>query len=369
MTVIRPPEGSYLLPPGLSEESFDVDTRLGRANLLALLYGAVTSVNRQKPEIADLLLLISGPVTYFYSPGGGIPWDEVREVFIHPVNLKNIGFSDGLGSLPLKTLFVKTLAGDMERAGFSLSAGPASLAVPELQDLRITVYSPVEAGYITTLWDVLDPATSIAIGPAEGLQWLRETIGLLPDKRTRLAGQFINDAKGHAAAGDLHRACRPLAGAAQVLGRIRLRGEIVQGCKTGGADIQKFRRFLDDIEEALATLDGLWRHHAGSLARTVPALPLEPISITLRELEVGDFSALCRDLGAVCIATKCGDTVIISLDKHELERRASTLGTENVLNFSIFFAEVPVPVPADAGRFFRIRDADGTLRYYELREE
>ncbi len=52
----------------------------------------MSAINNEKEEIADLILILSGPVTYFYRPGGGIPWEEIREVFIHPLNLKNVGF-------------------------------------------------------------------------------------------------------------------------------------------------------------------------------------------------------------------------------------------------------------------------------------
>jgi len=48
MVVVRPPKGSCILPPGLCEESFDVDTFLGRANLLSVLFNAVSAVNREK---------------------------------------------------------------------------------------------------------------------------------------------------------------------------------------------------------------------------------------------------------------------------------------------------------------------------------
>ena len=46
MVVVRPPLESYVLPPGLVEESFDVDTGLGRLNLLSLLFNVVSAVNR-----------------------------------------------------------------------------------------------------------------------------------------------------------------------------------------------------------------------------------------------------------------------------------------------------------------------------------
>jgi hypothetical protein len=48
MVVVRPPDETYMLPPGLQEESFDTDARLGRVNLLSILFNTVSAVNREE---------------------------------------------------------------------------------------------------------------------------------------------------------------------------------------------------------------------------------------------------------------------------------------------------------------------------------
>ena len=377
MVVVRPPHGSYLLPPGLCEESFDADTHLGRANLLTILFAAVSAVNEKKALISDLLLILSGPVTYFYRPGGFIPWAQIPTLFVHPLNRKNVGFRYSWGSLQLTGPLVDALVRELERAGFTVGTGPSSFTVEELGGTRITVYNPVEAGFSASLWDVFDPGTSIYIGPPEHLAWLQETIALLPDKRTTLAAQFLNDARTAAASGDLRQACRPLAGAAQVLGKIRLRADIVDACEKKRFGTRACGRFLAEAEEARATIDALWRYQAREPAiltgagGAVGAAPLEPVSITIGELEAGEFTALCRDLGIVCIAAKSGDAVTVSLDKRDLEQKAGERGTDTVPQFSVFFDEVTgAALPdGDQDRLFRVRDPDGTVRYYDLRKE
>jgi len=89
------------------------------------------------------------------------------------------------------------------------------------------------------------------------------------------------------------------------------------------------------------------------------------------ELEAGEFTALCQDLGIVCIAAKSGDAVTVSLDKRDLEQKAGERGTDTVPQFSVFFDEVSGPALADRDkdRLIRIREADGTVRYYDLRKE
>jgi hypothetical protein len=89
------------------------------------------------------------------------------------------------------------------------------------------------------------------------------------------------------------------------------------------------------------------------------------------ELETGEFTALCQGLGIVCIAAKSGDAVTVSLDKRDLERRAGELGTEKVPEFGVFFEEVAGAdlSERDRDRLIRIREADGTVRYYDLRKE
>ena len=369
MVVVRPPAGSYILPPGLQEESFDIDTRLGRVNLLSLLYKAVSAVNQKKEEIAELLLILSGPVTYLYRPGGSIPWEEIGEVFVHPLNLKNVGFRNDWGSLGLTGPLMEAFVKELELSGFTPVSGPSSVTVRELGGTRITLYNPVEIGFSVSLWDVLDPGTSMYIGSPDDLKWLQGMIAFLPDKRTTFAGQFVNEARRYAASGDLRRACRPLAGAAQVLGKIRLRGGILRACGKERTSVRTFRRFLREVEAAQKTIDALWRYHAGGAGKLPGVVPLEPVSITIGELEVDEFTAMCRNLGIVCIATKTRDAVTISLDKHDLECRAGRLGTDRIPLFPVFFEEVAGQELAerDRDRLIRIRDPGGTVRYYDLK--
>ncbi|MDD1699761.1 MAG: hypothetical protein LUQ04_03090 [Methanoregula sp.] len=371
MVVVRPPGESYILPPGLQEESFDIDTRLGRVNLISILFSVVSTINRKNEEIADLVLILSGPVTYFYRPGGGIPWEEIHEVLIHPLNLKNVGFRYNWGSLTLTGPLINALARELELSAFTLETGPSSVTVSELGNTRITLYNPVEIGFSASLWDILDPGTSIYIGSPENLKRLQGMIAFLPDKRSTLAGQFINDAKRYAASGDFRRACRPLAGAAQVLGKIRLRGEILQAFGKKRAGTRTFGRFLRELESAQRTIDALWRYQAQDGKLLPGTVPLEPVSITIGELEVGEFTALIRDLGIVCIARKTADAVTISFDKHDLEQKAGERGTGGIPQFSLFFEEVTGPDLNGAHRdqLFRIRDTNGTMRYYDLKKE
>ena len=350
MVVVRPPDKSYILPPGLQEDSFDADTHLGRVNLLSILFNVVSAINQKNEEIANLLLVLSGPLTYFYRPGGGIPWEEIRTIFIHPLNLKNIGFRNDRGSLGLTGPLMSALVKELELSGFTLGTGPSSVTVRELGGTRITLYNPVEIGFSASLWDTLDPGTSIYIGSPENLKRLQGIIAFFPDKRTALAGQFINDAKRGGASGDFRGACRPLAGAAQVLGKIRLRAGILNACGKERFGARTFGRFLREVETARKTIDVLWRYHAGDAGKLPGVVPLEPVSITIGELEVGEFTALCRDLGIVCIAAKSGNEMTISLDKHDLERQANWLGTDKLPQFPVFFEEVTGPDRADGNR-------------------
>ena len=371
MVVVRPPLESYVLPPGLVEESFDVDTGLGRLNLLSLLFNVVSAVNRGNEQTADLVLILSGPVTYFYRPGGGIPWEEIKEVLIHPLNLKNVGPRFDWGSLRLTGPLMQALVRELEESGFTLGSGTSSVMVRELGGTRITLYNPVEVGFSASLWDILDPGTSIYIGSPENLKLLQGLIAFLPDKRTTLTAQFINEAKRRAAAGDFRGACRPLAGAAQVMGKIRLRAEILHACRSTRFGVRTFRRFMKEVETEQKTIDALWRYQAGEAGRIPGTDPLEPVSITTGERKAGEFTSLCRDLGIVCIASKTGDNVTISFDKHDLEQNAGRLGMGQLPQFSVFFEEVAVPDPADPGRdrLVRIRDRSGTVRYYDLKKD
>ncbi|HUW85371.1 MAG TPA: hypothetical protein VMV55_00700 [Methanoregula sp.] len=371
MVVVRPPNESYILPPGLGEESFDADTRPGRVNLLSILFTVVSTINRKNEEIADLLLILSGPVTYFYRPGGGIAWEEIREVLIHPLNLKNVGFRYDWGSLRLTKPLMNALTKELELSGFTLKTGPSSVTVRELGNTRITLYNPVEIGFSASLWDILDPGTSIYLGSQKNLKRLQGMIAFLPDKRTTLAVQFINDAKRYAASGDFRYACRPLAGAAQVLGRIRLWGEILQAFGKNRLGTRTFDRFFHELETARGMIDALWRYQAGNGRKLPGTVPLEPVSISIGELEVGEFTALIRDLGIVCIARKTGDAVTISFDKHDLEQKAGELGMGQLPQFSLFFEEVTGPDLPEANRdqLIRIQDTGGTVRYYDLRKE
>lgn len=355
---MRPPAPSCLLPPGLMEESFDVDSSLGRINVLTILYNTVSAVNRNHERIAQLILILSGPVTYFYKPGGGIPWEEIGELTIHPLNLKNVGVYEGGGTLSLTRHITTALDLELSRSGFTVAA---HRSITELGGARITVYNPVEIGFSSSLWDTLDPATAIYIGSPGDIRWLKDAIAFLPDKRTRRAGEFENDARSLAATGDLRGACRSLAGAAQVLGRVRLRSEIVQACGISGSSRQ-VGSYIKKTSKAREALDALWRYHAGD-QESIAGVPLEPVSITLPYSETGDFIALCRELGIVCVATRNGDVATISLDKRELERRA----THPVPAFLAFFEEVTV-LNGDTSRLFRIRDKSGILRYYDFKK-
>jgi len=395
MVVVRPPQGSYVLPPGLCEESFDAESRLGRVSLLAALFNVVSAVNEAKAPISDLVLVLSGPLTYFYRPGGFVPWAQIPEVPVHPVNRKYVGFRESWGSLALTDPLMDAFVSELERSGFTLHLDPPSVTVEELGGTRITLYNPVEAGFTASLWDVFDPGTAIYVGPPGTPAWVQETIALLPDKRTTIAAQFLNDTRTTALSGSLRKACRPLAGAAQALGKIRLRADIVGACERKRFGARTFGRFLAEAEEARATIDALWRYQrglpagrtgtggAGGVPRnagpggapgrvTIPGKPpLEPVSITIGELETGEFTALCQDLGIVCIAAKSGDAVTVSMDRRDLERSLGELGTDRVPEFSVFFEEVAGSDLAerDKDRLIRVREPDGTVRYYDLRKE
>ncbi|MDD1711777.1 MAG: hypothetical protein LUQ69_01255, partial [Methanoregulaceae archaeon] len=56
--VARPPEDSVLLPQGLIEESFDIETARGTVNLLTILHDVLMSVNTQHPASADLIFVL-----------------------------------------------------------------------------------------------------------------------------------------------------------------------------------------------------------------------------------------------------------------------------------------------------------------------
>jgi len=369
MVVVRPHAESYILSPGLSEESFDTDTRLGRVNLLTSLFNAVSTINQTKKDTSDLILVLSGPVTYFYRPGGGIPWEEIHIIHVHPINLKNVGFREDWGSLRLTGPLREALAGELERSGFTLETGPSSFTVRELEGTRIKIYNPVEIGYSSTLWDILDPGTSIYIGSPENLKRVQGLIAFFPDKRTSFAGEFIYDAKRYAEEGDLKHACRPLAGAAQVLGKIRLRGEIVNRCGERVA-ARTYTRYLHEVETAQKTIDALWRYHRGDYGESPGLVALEPVAITIRDVEVGEFTSLCQDLGIVCIVAKTKDATTVSLDKNDLERRVAELGTDKLPHFPVFFEEVnasdlPEKKPES---LVRVEHAKGKVRYYDLKK-
>jgi hypothetical protein len=371
MVVVRPPEDSYILSPGLVEESFDVDTPLGRVNLLKILFDVVTSINSERKEIADLLLILSGPVTYFYSPGGGIPWGEIREILIHPLNLENVGFRTSRGSLELTEPLMKALTKDLEKSGFTVETGQFSVIVRELGGLRITLYNPVEIGFSASLWGVLDPATSVYIGSPENLKFIKEKIAFLPDKRTTMADQFIHDAKNHETQGDFRKACKSLAGAAQVLGKIGLRLEIYDAYAKNRISKKKFNRFLKEAENAKEKIDALWRFQIGQYWKAPETMPIEPVRIILAEREVDEFTALCRNLGIVCIAARMNEAAVISLDRNELEKKISEAGADHVPQFPVFFEEItdPADIEKNRDRLIRIHDKDGTVRYYDLRKE
>jgi hypothetical protein len=201
---------------------------------------------------------------------------------------------------------MNALIKELGQSGFALEHGQSSVMVRELGNTRITLYNPIEAAFSAALWDTLDPGTSIYLGSPDDLKQLREMIGILPDKRTTFAGQLINDAQRYAASGNYRDALKVLAGAAQVLGKIRLRGEIVRSCLKEEAGALTFGRFLRETETARKTIDVLWRFQTGDGGKISEGVPVEPVSISIGELEVGEFTALCRISGLSAIAAKSG---------------------------------------------------------------
>jgi hypothetical protein len=371
MVVVRPPDCSYILSPGLVEESFDVDTPLGRVNILTILFDVVTSINLERKETADLLFILSGPITYLYSPGGGIPWGEIREVLIHPLNLKNVGFRFSRGSLELTEPLMNALKKNMVKSGFTLETEHSSIVVKELGGTRMTLYNPIEIDFSASLWSILDPASGIYIGSCESLKLIKDKIAFLPDKRTSMADQFIHNAKNHENTGDFKEAYKSLAGAAQVLGKIRLKFEIYNAYIKNKFGKRKFNRFLKEAENAKEKIDALWRFQSGEFRKTPETMTIEPVRITLGESEVDKFATLCRDLGIVCIATRIKEAATILLDLNELEKKISEAGLGHVPQFLTFFEEIinPVDIEKNKDRFIKIKDMHGTMRYYDLKKE
>jgi hypothetical protein len=134
---------------------------------------------------------------------------------------------------------------------------------------------------------------------------------------------------------------------------------------------REFRRFLKEAEDIKEKIGALWRFQAGEYGETAGTMPVEPVTIMLGEPETSGFTALCRDMGIVCIASITKGTAIISLDKNELEKRISGTGLDHLPEFFAFFEEVKSPAGRQKtrDRLFRIKDVDGTIRYYGLKKE
>lgn len=368
--VIRPPAESVRLPPGLAEESFDLDAPGGRVSMLQILLDVVFSINTTHREKANLVFVLSGPVTYWYGPGGGIPWAEVKELRIHPLNMENVGFREGRGSVGLNEPLRRVLIGTLAKYGLTIGVVQSSVLVRELSDVRITLYTPTEIGYSRTLWHVLDPHTSIYVGPPENQKIVQEKIESLPDRRTILADECMKDARNYAAGGNLRDACISLAGACQVLGKIGLRLSIYQAYRGNRIDEKTFGQFLEEAENAKERIDALWRYRDGDLLGGPGMLNINPVEITLTDEELGGFIELFRSLSIVCIVSRSGETVTITLDWNELGNRICEIGIDHILQFREYFEEVTDPVMIEARRsnLIRVKRREGTTAYYDLKE-
>ena len=367
--VARPPEGSVLLPYGLIEESFDIETIHGRVNVLKILYDVLESVNTQHATSAKLVFILSGPVTYLYSPGGGLTWPLVREICIHPLNLENIGFRDGLGCIglnePIRTALIRNLGdqgliadADRTRSSIILHV-PGHLPV----DIRITIYTPTELGYSATLWDILDPGTSIYLGSPDDLQLIQDKIAELPDKRAMLADAYLKEAELQARAGSVAEAARYLTGAAQIVGNVRLRIELYRAI-TGNRIEKEFSRFFDESVKAKVQIDALWRFHANGFLMTREMILIKPVEISFAEQYLTGFIALIKSIGIMCIVTGSGQNGTIILDWNELGNRINEIGPDNIPEFPAFFAEETDPAVIEKNQDTYIKVLDSTLHIH-----
>jgi hypothetical protein len=342
--VARPPEGSVLLPQGLIEESFDIETARGTVNLLTILHDVLMSVNTQHPASADLIFVLSGPVTYLYNPGGGLTWPLVREIVIHPLNMENIGFRDGLGSIGLNKPIRAELCRNLEDRGLAANVdrmhSSFTLHIPGHLggDIRITIYTPTEFGYSATLWDVLDPGTSIYIGSPGNLQIIREKIAELPDKRAMLADAYIKEAELLAGTGNITEAARYLTGAAQITGNVRLRIELYRAISENGVE-EKFFDFFDEAVKAKEQIDALWRFHAGGFSIPRETILIRPVELCFARQNLAGFIELIRSIGIMGIITRRGECGTIILDWNELGNRINEIGPGNIPAFRDIFAE------------------------------
>lgn len=373
--VIRPPEGNVLLPPGLVEEAFDLETLQGRVNLLTLLNDAVRSVNEGGKAGTNLIFILSGPVTYLYSSGGGISWSRVEEILIHPLNLHNIGFRDGEGCIGLNQPIREALIYYLRSAGLSLEAERTSsiilLHLPSYtpSTTRIRIYTPVEIGYSATLWDALNPGTSIYIGSPENLRSVMDKIAELPDKRAITADSFIKKADFLAASNKIEEAARHLIGAAQVMGNTRLRIEINRAFAEKRIE-KDFLRYFREAENAKEQIDALWRFYEEGVVPARDAILKWPVQLRVSSHDLPLFIELARSISVMCIVCQSGEEGAILLDWNELGNRINEIGLENVPGFMTFFTgeETPANGLQHPDLSVRILDGKGNIRQYYFKE-
>jgi hypothetical protein len=342
--VARPPEGSVILPPGLIEESFDIDTNQGTVNVLKIFYDVLVSVNTEHAASANLVFVVSGPVTYLYNPGGGLTWPLVREIFIHPLNMNNIGFQDGLGSIGLNEPIRAAMFRNLEEWGLLLKVdrlqSSLTLHIPGHPpvDIRITTYTPTEIGYSATLWDILDPGTSIFIGSPVNLLIIRDKIAELPDKRAILADAYVREAALLAEAGSIPEAARALMGAAQTLGNVRLRIGLYRAISENRVE-QEFWQFFEEAVKAKEQIDALWRYHADDLSGLRESILIRPVELTVSQQDFAGFIDLIQRIGIMGIVTRCEENCSILLDWNTLGNRIQEIGPEKIPGFTDVFAE------------------------------
>jgi hypothetical protein len=372
--VARPPEGSVLLPSGLIEESFDIETIRGTVNLLKILYDVLVSVNTHHAASANLVFILSGPVTYLYNPGGGLTWPLVREIFIHPLNMENIGFRDGLGCIglnePIRKNLIRNLGEQDLTANVDRTHSSLNLHVPGHLpgDIRITVYTPTELGYSATLWDILDPATSIYIGSPGNLQLIRDKIAELPDKRAILADAYIKEAERLAGSGSVEEAARHLTGAAQIVGNVRLRMELYRAI-TGNRVEEEFSRFFDEAIKAREQIDALWRFHADGFVTTREAILIRPVELSFAQQDLLGFIGLIQSIGIMGIVTRSGEHGTIVLDWNELGNRMNEIGPEVMHQFPDVLAEETDPevIEKNPGEYIKVMNSTLRIHYWYIK--
>jgi hypothetical protein len=342
--------------------------------VLKILHDVLVSVNMQHGANANLVFAISGPVTYLYNPGGGLSWPLVREIFIHPLNMDNTGFQDGLGSIGLNEPIRAALFRNLEDQGLAPKVdrthSSVTFHVPGHLpgDVRITVYTPTELGYSATLWDILDPGNSIYLGSPGNLQLIREKIAELPDKRAILADAYIKEAELLAGAGSVLEAARYLAGAALILGNVRLRIELYRAISGNRVD-QGFWQFFDEAVKAKEQIDALWRFHADGLSVTRETILISPVELSFTHQDLAGFIDLIRSIGIMGIITRSGERGTMVLDWIELGNRINEIGPENIPGFPDVFAEetdtnVTEKNPDD---YLKVLDKSLNVRYWYIK--